>query len=409
MTLDNTNKNLSVMVISSNIGRSPNYVTRSFIFDEVYRLAKRGVELHVVRSRVEESALSYGIYFHGLRKKVEFQAIITALRNLRIYPPISLLRNPKYIYRENRYMLNVLKVLERFNVNLIHAHFAYLEGWTGILTKMKAKKPLIVTLHGYDILTEQATNYGIRHSKRFDAMIRKVINESEAVIVASKAVLNEAKKIMKNHERLHLISNGVDIVKFNPTLNGMFIRNKLGINGPVVFTLRHHEPKYGIEYLIKAAALVIKERKDAVFIIGGDGSLKKQHELLVEKLGIKDHVIFTGTIPQSQVPYYFAASDVVAVPSIQEAFGLIVSEAMACGKPVVGTNVGGIPDQIIDGYNGFLVKPKDHIELSEKILLCINDSKMARRMGANGRKIVEDKFNIEKRIDRIISLYKRLL
>ena len=102
-------------------------------------------------------------------------------------------------------------------------------------------------------------------------------------------------------------------------------------------------------------------------------------------------------------------SDVTVVPSLQEAFGLVVSEAMACGKPVIGSNVGGIPDQIVDGYNGFLVEPKDPLKIAERILWSIDNPEAIKSMGINGRRIVEEKYDIEKRADNIISLYKQLL
>jgi len=97
------------------------------------------------------------------------------------------------------------------------------------------------------------------------------------------------------------------------------------------------------------------------------------------------------------------------VPSLQEAFGLVVSEAMACGKPVIGTRVGGILDQVIDGYNGFLVEPRNSAQIAERILWLIENPDEARRMGMNGRKIVEEKFNIDKRIEKIISIYEEFL
>lgn len=176
----------------------------------------------------------------------------------------------------------------------------------------------------------------------------------------------------------------------------------------VVFSLRLHEPRYGLEYLIRAAPLVVGKNKDVVFVIGGDGSLRKYHEQLAVKLGVKEKIIFTGKIPRNRVPYYYAMSNMVVVPSLQEAFGLVITEAMASGKPVIGTNVGGIPDQIIDGFNGFLVKPKDFQAIAEKIIYLVNNPGEAKRMGMNGRKIVELKFNIEKRIDKIIDLYQTI-
>jgi glycosyltransferase involved in cell wall biosynthesis len=292
---------------------------------------------------------------------------------------------------------------------LIHAHFAYPEGLVGLLAKKRTRKPLVVTVHGYDILVEPAVRYGVRLDKRIDTIVSEVLSEADAIIAASRAAFNEVNKIARDADKVHLIPNGVDLQRFSPNIDGSQLRKKLGIEGrSIVFALRHHEPKNGLEYLIRAIPIVAKERDDVVFVIGGDGSLMKFHKQLANALEVRDKVIFTGMIPQDEVPHYYAMSNLTVVPSLQEAFGLVVSEAMACGKPTIGTKVGGIPDQIIDGYNGFLVQPRNPREIAEKILSLLNDPKEARRMGMNGRKIVEEKFDANKRTDKIIQLYSRL-
>jgi len=400
---------LSVAVISSLVGKCPEDVTYSFVFDEVYRLARKGIDIHVVRSKIEKDSTSYGIHFHGIERRNDPQALNMIVRNLTSYPPISLLRKPITLYWENLYALNVSKVIEKNEINLIHAHFAYSEGFVGLLAKRRTSKPLVVTVHGYDILVEPSVRYRIRLDLRFDTIVRKVLNEADAVITASRATFNECSKIVRKTGKVHLVPYGVDIEKFNPSLDGSQMKKRLNIDDhvKVVFTLRAHEPKYGIEYLLRAASLL--KRKDVIFVIGGDGSLSSYHKRLAVDLGIKEKTIFVGKIPHNYVPYYYAMSDIVVVPSLQEAFGLVVSEAMACGKPVIGTKVGGIPDQIVDGYNGFLVQPKNSSEIAEKIMWLIDNPEEAKRMGLNGRKIVEEKFDINKRIEKIISLYRELL
>jgi glycosyltransferase involved in cell wall biosynthesis len=402
-------KKLSIAVISGPVGKTPEDITYSFVFDEVYRLAQKGIEVHVVRSKIESKSISYGIHFHGIERKYDVQALNILAKSITCYPPISLVRKLTDLYGENLYASNVVKVVEKNDLNLIHAHFAYPEGLVGLLAKRRTGKPLVVTVHGYDILVEPSIGYGIRLDLRLDNIVRKVLNEADAIITASRATFSESNKIVGNTGKVYLIPNGVDIKRFNPSLDGSYIKRRWGISDhvKVIFTLRAHEPKYGIEYLLRAASLL--KRNNVVFVIGGDGSLRPYHKRLAIDLGIKEKTIFTGKIPQSEVPHYYAMSDIVVVPSLQEAFGLIVSEALACGKPVIGTKVGGIPDQIIDGYNGFLVKPKDPKEIAEKILWLLEHSDKAKQMGMNGRRIVEEKFDVEKRIDRIIEVYERVI
>jgi len=401
---------MKVLIVSSNVGRSSSEIMYSFVFDEIFRLAKRGIEVHAGRLKFEGSGFSYGIHFHDIDKKFKLQALLLGFRSLSSYPLISLIRSPKVIYGEFLYGYHVSNILKKIKPDLIHAHFAWPEGWVSYLAKkyLKQEIALVVTLHGYDILVERSVNYGIRLRKQYDFLVKRVLDEAKAIIVASKAVYEECNKLC-NKSKIYLIPNGVDIKRFTPELDASKFREKLGIQDElVVFTVRHHQPKYGIEYLLRAAPSVLEEYKDVIFIIGGDGPLKKYHEELALKLKIRDKTIFTGHISQSELPYYYALSSIVVVPSLQEAWGLVVTEAMASGKPVIGSDVGGIKDQIINGYNGFLVPPRAPEALADKILYFLKNQDEIKRMGRNGRKLAEEKFDIEKRIDVIVSLYEEI-
>ncbi len=401
---------LSIAVIATQVGKTPKDITYSFVFDEIYRLAKRGLRIHVIRQVVEKDLISYGIYYHGIKDSIYPAVFKEILKNIGLYPLISLARSPRGLLYENLYSLRVKEIVKMYNIDLVHAHFAYPAGFIGLLAKKEIKKPLVVTLHGYDILVEPTVRYGIRLKKRYDVIIRRVLNYADAIIVASKAVYNEASKLCKVKRKIHIIPNGVDTKRFNPNIDGSILRKKLNIEDKfVVFTAKYHRPPYGIEYLISSIPIVLKKRKDVIFVIGGDGPLRPCFERLVLKLGVKNNVIFTGMISREYMPYYYAMSDVVVIPSLQEAWGLIVTEAMATGKPVIGTKVGGIVDQIIDGYNGFLVPPRDPKAIADKILWFIENPKEVKRMGLNARRFVEKNFDIKRRIDNIIKLYKKLL
>jgi glycosyltransferase involved in cell wall biosynthesis len=402
--------NLSVAIISSLVGKTPEDITYSFVYDEAQKLAMRGLGVHVIRSFRENTSFSNGIYFHGLKNTSRIKYIPFMFKHLNVIPNIDYLLPLWTLLYLSKYANTVANVTKSQNLDLIHAHFAYPEGFVGLQTKKETRKPLVITVHGYDIIAESSIRYGVRLSRRINAIVKKVLNEADVVMAASRATFQEVCKIVNKTDKAHLIPNGVDTDRFNPSLNCSDIKRKLGIEGgTVIFALRTHEPKYGLEHLIKAIPIVAKEKNDAFFVIGGDGSLRHYHEQLAVKLDVREKVIFTGKIPQSDTPYYYAMSDIVAVPSLQEGFGLVVSEAMACGKPVIGTNVGGIPDQIVDGYNGFLVEPRNPVQIADRVLWLIDNPKEARRMGANGRKLVEEKFSIDNRIDKIIQLYRGLL
>jgi glycosyltransferase involved in cell wall biosynthesis len=191
----------------------------------------------------------------------------------------------------------------------------------------------VVTLHGYDILTEPTCNYGIRLYRRYDALVKKSPGQRRRHNCAKHRHIQGSSKIAKNPDRVHLIYNGVDTTRFHPSLDGRKIRDQYDLHGKfVVFTARHHRCVYGLEYLIRSAPIVLKKRSDVVYIIGGDGLLRPHLINLAKALGVEKHIIFTGYISRDQLPHYYAASDVVVVPSLQEGWGLVVTEAMATGK-----------------------------------------------------------------------------
>jgi glycosyltransferase involved in cell wall biosynthesis len=402
---------MNVLVVSAAVCRSPREIAFSFVFDEVVRLAKRGLNVSVARFRFEGNARVYSVSFYDTRRSQTLKLPLR-LNRLAFYPFGALPRSPSSLYTELLYSEHVENLIKKLELNLLHAHFAYPEGWTAYLAKVGIRQhiPLVVTLHGYDILVEPSIGYGIRLNKRYDVLVKKVLNTADAIIVASKAVFNEAASLVKDVGKIHLIPNGVDTKRFNPALNSNIIRKRFAVEDKqVIFTLRHHSPRYGISYLLLAAKLILDKRKDVAFIIGGSGPLLDYHKMLTRRLGISSYVLFTGRIPQEELPLYYAASDVVVVPSLQEAWGLVATEAMACGKPVVASRVGGLPDQIIDGYNGFLVPPRDPKALADRILYLLENPSEARRMGLNGRRLAEERFDIEKRVDKIVKLYKELV
>jgi len=109
------------------------------------------------------------------------------------------------------------------------------------------------------------------------------------------------------------------------------------------------------------------------------------------------------------MPYYYASSDIVVVPSLQESWGLIATEAMASGRPVIASSVGGLREQVVDGFNGFLVPPRDPRAIADRILYFLENPSEVERMGLNGRRLAEERFDVEKRVNKIIELYDSLI
>ena len=411
----NMDKEMSVAVVSEPIGKSLEEVACSFVFDEVHRLAKKGVNVHVIRGKVEEDSTSYGIHFHGIRKIIDPQALNMLVKNITFYPPISLLRNPIYLYWESLYASSVSKVIEKHNLDLIHAHFAYREGLVGLLAKARTKKPLIVTCHGYDVNVVPEICYGIRLRRGYDALVRLVLKNAGAIICVSNDMKDKVLKLGVDKEKVFVVFNGVDTNLFRPPLKNESdilnrIRSRFGINEDdfVILSARHLRPVYGIEYIIYAAKIVARETKKAKFIIAGEGELKQRLAAMIHNMNLEKNVRLVGTIPRSLMPRLMQISSLYVNTSLADGLSPSMLEACSSGLPVVSFDVGGARDIIDDGVNGFLVPIKDWKMLATRIIYLLQNVDVLKNMSRIARKKAQEKFDINKRIGTIMSIYENL-
>ena len=398
--------NYRIAIIASSVGKTPNEAIQSFVFDEARKLAERGFEAHIIRAKVEKDILSYGIYFHGIEKGIKFQVLKLMMRTSLYYPPISLLRNPVRIYQENLYALHVVDIVKRYSIDLIHAHFAYPEGWVGILAKkvLRTKIPLVLTSHGYDLNIVREYNYGLRIRRSYDAIVRKTLGAADHIIVPSKLLFLRAIEGGAEISKISLIPNGVDVKIFDPQkYDPQYFREKYGLgDSKIILTTRALRKYYGIDMLIKVAT-IFPENLNAKFVIIGKIEDKNLLRMASSIVGRK--ISLLGSIPRNEIPYAIAAADMVIDPC-PIGQGINVLEAMAMEKPVIGIRT-RLWDYIMDGCTGFLVS-NEH-EMLEKILYLLENPSEAKRMGINGRKLTEEKYNIEKRVDKIVEIYKELL
>ena len=405
--MNRSKDNTSVLIISSFTGKTPKETTYSFIFDEAYRLGRKGLNVHIIRQKLEGESISYGIHYHGLEKEIDIRAIGSALTNFQTYPLVSLFRNPRLIYRENLYAENVSRIIKEKCIDLIHAHYAYPEGLWGMLAKKKTGIPLILTSHGYDLNILKEYNYGMRINSKYDALIRRVVQECDHIIVPSNLLYRRAIEVGAANSKISIIPNAVDTGIFHPSLSGSRFRKEylLG-NAPIVLTIRLLEPHYRVDKVIKIAKIIPKEIK-CKFVIIGDGKWRPNLISLAGKL-LNKRIFFIGKIPHIQIPRAISAADVVFDPC-PIGQGINILEAMGCAKPVIGVNTYGLWDYIVDSKTGFLINFDNDKTFAEKIIYLIQNTDEAKRIGMNGRKVVEKKFNINKRIKRIIELYKYIL
>ena len=210
-------------------------------------------------------------------------------------------------------------------------------------------------------------------------------------------------------DRFHLIYNSVDIANAQRgQASGSEFRERFKIpaDALVVTQVSWLIPEKGIADFLVAAKDVVAAEPRAHFVLAGGGSQAKTFEQQAASLGISSSVTFTGVVSNPLAEGLFAASDVVCQMSRwQEAFGYVIAEAMATGKPMVGTRVGGIPELIEDGKTGFIVDRRDTKAMAEKIIELLRDPELRRRMGDAGRLAAAEKFNHKTNCIQLLELY----
>ncbi len=294
------------------------------------------------------------------------------------------------------------------DADIIHAHNLY-TGYYALKIAKKVGAKFIYTCHNGMWCTNDVNLYEKVIVRKLESKIMKEADVSIAVSENLRQNIIQKGKAPENS--IITIYNGVDTDFFNPNVGCNDIVQKYDLEDyfTVVFVGRI-TPAKGVEYLIKALN-VLRDYKIKALLVGpfkymfqeSNGKSKYAESLLslVEKCDLEGRVIFTDAVPKSELPKYYVAGDVFVLPSIYEAMGMVLVEAMACGKPLIGSRVGGIPEIIREWENGLLFKPKDHRDLAEKILTLMNDEILRAKMGRNGRRIAENGYSWGKIAERL--------
>jgi glycosyltransferase involved in cell wall biosynthesis len=293
---------------------------------------------------------------------------------------------------------------ERYDV--IHANFPspYLAAVSAFAGALK-RTPAVLTWHN-DLppITSPAGLLIIFH----DALSPAYLNYFQRIIATTRVYANSSSILKRYSKKVAVVHNGVDTKVFNPDVDGRAIKDLHGLweHGVLLFVgalTRWHGYK-GLDVLLEAL-LLVRERCQVKLIVVGEGPMKPFYEDLARRQGLQNSVVFAGRVDDSTLPLYYAASDILVLPSkdSSEGFGLVLLEAMASGKAVIGSRVGGVVEVITDGENGVLVNPNDAESLSIQIVSLLGDDELRARIGSNGRAFAEshDWSAVARRVEQI--------
>ncbi len=210
------------------------------------------------------------------------------------------------------------------------------------------------------------------------------------------------------YERIEIIPNGISVKEYeNVACDEIKEKYNLWDTINVLFVGRINQRK-GVDYLIDAIPKVLQNVKNIRFLLVGSGNTifyKKR----ARELGIEQYINFVGHISHEDVSKYYASADIFILPSLYEGMPFVVLEAMAAGKPVISTNIAGIPDIINNGHTGFLIEPKNVNAIAKYITMLAKNEKLRKNVGNNGKENIKKFFNIENVSKRLLSVFEQTI
>lgn len=284
------------------------------------------------------------------------------------------------------------------SIDLVHSHTRVTQV-LGCITGRKAGIPHVWTCHGF---------FRNRLSRRlFPCWGERVIAVSGSVQEHLVRDLGLAR------EKIRLVYNGIDADRFAACVSlsdGIKKENKktLGLQPwPVAGIVARLSDVKGHQYLIEAMSTVVKNIPSSQLLIVGEGKMGQRLKKLTSDRGMSKSVIFVPSVPDTRT--VLSAMDVFVMPSLKEGLGLSLMEAMACGLPVIGSDIGGIRNLIRNKENGLLVPPGDSPALAAAILELLTDRPKAAMLGNNAKDFIKREFSLEKMAEQTEAVYRECI
>lgn len=382
---------MHIMVIPSWYASSRNKVHGSFFKEQFKALSNAGIKVTVAYNEI------WPITMLGRIKEnrgIEF-SIEDNLKTYRYKDFNYLPKNPLMFRSFNKRMDKLYKeiVEKEGKIDIIHAHSAL---WGGISAQYISNKyniPLVLTEHS-------SLKYARYVKESYKKYIYKAYDKADALIAVGNGLKNEMKNYTNND--IKVIHNMVDLKKFNLDIK---LSEKNNCEDTFnMFSCAFLEEGKGMENLIEAFYLAFKS-KDAILRIGGDGSLREKLEGMIKELGMENQIFLLGALSREDVAKEMKNCKCFALASEHETFGVVYIEALACGKPVIGTYNGGA-DDIIKDYNGIIIEKKDVEKLKDALVKMKNEYKTYDKNEIREKTILSYSENVL--VEKLKGVYKEI-
>ncbi len=351
----------NLLVISNSFPNEDNtFVGDVFVKEQIKYLRHYFDNVYVV------SPVAYGVEHLRKTEHSDYQ-----FDNVQVFFP-KYVNNPLFWYHGRLLWVDlearaIMSLIERedLHLDLIHAHFTWPSGAVAVRLKKSLGVPVVITEHTHETLYKalrERNPYYTRTWEECDAIIR--VNKKDVPLICRYGV---------DPSKVCSIANGYDPAKYYP-VDKKAARQSLDlpVDSKIVLNISRLYKEKGQKYLISAINDIVKDRDDIICYIGGTGPLKNDLEQQITSLNLQEYVKLAGFIPDEQMNLWINAADIFVLPSLGEGNPTIMFECLGCGKPFVGTKVGGVPEVIASDDYGLLVEPADPEDLAEKILVALD-------------------------------------
>jgi N-acetyl-alpha-D-glucosaminyl L-malate synthase BshA len=344
------------------------------------QLARRGYEVHFISLSLpyRQSRFSQNVFFH--------EVVIQPYPLFQTYSPLSLALAAK-----------MCEVAEHHDLDLLHVHYVLPFAASAYLARELVKPrrlPVVTTLHGTDITI-------VGQQPAFTRLTRFSIESSDKVTAVSRFLRQRTIESLGIKRPIEVVYNFVDTRRFAPRRRRHSVLAPSDV--PVVMHASNFRQVKNIETLVRVFARV-RKRVACQLVLVGDGPEKARAEDLCRELGVERQALFLGS--QDLMEELLPLADVFFLPSRQESFGLVALEAMSAGVPVVASNIGGLPEVVVDGVTGFLHDPDDEVALSGSIEKLLTNERLRARMGRAARRHARQHFHVDDAVDRYQAIYE---
>jgi glycosyltransferase involved in cell wall biosynthesis len=292
-------------------------------------------------------------------------------------------------------LLRLTWLIRRHRIDVINCHYLAEYFIHLVLAARLTRVPLVLSVHGADVDSWVGAPW-IRRT-----LFRLTVRGADRIVACSAALAARAAEVLPEaRDRITWAHNGLDVSRHEANGDAPALRT------PYVLCVSRHVYKKGIDTLLRAFQLLLRQTTHLSLVLVGDGPLFAEHKQLAEQLKIADRVAFVGEVPHMQVARFLDGCSLFVLPSREEPFGIVILEAAYHKKPIVCTRVGGVREIVTPAFDGMFVDPEDPEGLATQMAAVLNDPELAGRLGANARQTIMTRFLWNDRINDYVAIYE---